>query len=261
MGFEEPRGQHSVFRHPVQDAVRPHDRRVDGAGQDQEPDEDDQGVEGQPRRFRPDDAHRQAADQVVLVGLDPRPVGDDHHGEEADQRGQQEAVQENDECRLLEVRQLGTLDLAVDLGQGLFAAHREHRVAERDQDAEHPDQAEPIHFRGVAQLLGHRSPGEPAERILLLAGDLVDDRSPLRVHLAGKVGSGRGQVAGLGADGNGQETPGDHHDAHHRGRGHDLQGLVAGLADTPDVALQKYRVIATAIATEPHVVGITKRTR
>jgi hypothetical protein len=28
------------------------------------------------------------------------------------------------------------LDLAVDLGQRLFAAHRQHRVAERHQDAE-----------------------------------------------------------------------------------------------------------------------------
>ena len=36
--------------------------------------------------------------------------------------------------------QLGRLDFAVDLGQRLLAAHRQDRVAEGDEQAEHADQ-------------------------------------------------------------------------------------------------------------------------
>ena len=65
------------------------------------------------------------------------------HGEEADAAGEQQAVSEDDEARLLEVRQLRRLDLAVDLGQRLLAAHRQDRVAEGDDDADEADQAQP----------------------------------------------------------------------------------------------------------------------
>ena len=61
--------------------------------------------------------------------------------------GQHEAVDEDDEGGLLEVLQLGRLDLAVNLGQRLLAAHRQDRMAEGDEDADHADQAQPIHCR------------------------------------------------------------------------------------------------------------------
>ena len=48
---------------------------------------------------------------------------------------QHQAVDENNEGRLLEVAQLGRLDLAVDLGQRLLAAHRQDGMAKGDADA------------------------------------------------------------------------------------------------------------------------------
>ncbi len=44
---------------------------------------------------------------------------------------------------LLQVLQLGMLDLAVDLGQRFLAAHRQHRVAEADQQQNQGSMASP----------------------------------------------------------------------------------------------------------------------
>jgi len=71
-------------------------------------------------------------------------VGDQEHRQERDGRGQPQTVDEHDERRLLEVPQLGRLDLAVDLGQRLLAAHRQDRVPESDQDAEKADLPHPV---------------------------------------------------------------------------------------------------------------------
>ena len=54
----------------------------------------------------PDDVHRQAADQIVGVVGHADFVGDQQHGQETDARREDQAVEEDDERRLLEVRQL-----------------------------------------------------------------------------------------------------------------------------------------------------------
>ena len=145
MRLEEPVGHDAVLGHAVEHAVGADDRRVDRAGQDQEADDDDEGVEHQPRHRRPDHVHRQAADQVV--GVDPS-CG--RRRESAARPGSRcrpvrhQAVDEDDERRLLEVRQLGRFDLAIDLGQRLLAAHGQDRMAEGDQDADDADEAQPV---------------------------------------------------------------------------------------------------------------------
>ena len=90
--------------------------------------------------------------RLSAYSLHAHVVGDEQHGQEADAAGQHQAVDEDDEGRLLEVRQLGRLDLAVDLGQRLLAAHGQDRMAEGDEDADHADQAEPVRRRLAGQL-------------------------------------------------------------------------------------------------------------
>ena len=165
----------------------------------------------------------------------PDVVGDDHHGEEADQRGQQQAVDEDDERSLLEIRQLRALDLPIDLGQGLLAAHGQDRMAEGDQDAEGADQAEPMDLRRVMESRADGGVAEPAERVFLPAGHFIDLRLSLGVDLLREVGRGRGEVLGIGAGRQGRAAPGDDDDAHHGRRRHDPQGLVGRLAEPSDV--------------------------
>ena len=45
----------------------------------------------------------------------------------------------NDEARFFQVAELGMLDLAIDLGHGLFAAHGQHGVTQADQNADQAD--------------------------------------------------------------------------------------------------------------------------
>ena len=54
--------------------------------------------------------------------------------------GEDEAVDGDDDGGALEVLELGVLDLAIDLGEGFFAAHGQHGVAEGHQDAEEAEQ-------------------------------------------------------------------------------------------------------------------------
>ena len=60
----KPVGQHAVFRHAIQHAVRANDGRVDRARQHQEADQHDERLEDQ-LRSRPDQDHRQPGNQVV----------------------------------------------------------------------------------------------------------------------------------------------------------------------------------------------------
>ena len=134
MRLEEPVGQDAVLGHAVEHAVGADDRRVDRPGQDQEADDDDEGVQAA--------ASAQSGPTTFIARPPIRlsayfamrdVVGDDHHGQEADAARSDQAVEEDDEGGLLEVLQLGRLDLAVDLGQRLLAGHRQDRVAEGDQ--------------------------------------------------------------------------------------------------------------------------------
>ena len=85
-----------------------------------------------------------------------------------------QAVDEDDEGRLLEVLHLRRFDFAVDLGQRLFAAHGQDRMPEGQQQADHADDAHPI--ARLPQFGGQ--PGEPAadqpQRVFLACGGVVD---------------------------------------------------------------------------------------
>ena len=64
------------------------------------------------------------------------PVGNQHRRQQRGAAGEDQAVDGDDDRRALEVLQLGMLDLAIDLGQALFAAHGQDGVAEGHEDAE-----------------------------------------------------------------------------------------------------------------------------
>ena len=134
----EPVGQHAVFRHAVEDAVGPDDGGVHGAGKNQGPHQHHEAVKEQAHGNRPDEVHGKAADEVVQEVL-PRGVGDNHDREEGNQRGEQHAVDEDHEAGALQVLQLGIRDFAVDLGQALFAAHGQQRVAQPDKHGDDGD--------------------------------------------------------------------------------------------------------------------------
>ena len=80
----------------------------------------------------PTKIHGHAADQIPEV-IWPDAVGNDHHREKRDQRGEQQAVDENHQSGFFQILQLGMGDLAVDLRQGLFAAHGQYGMAEADE--------------------------------------------------------------------------------------------------------------------------------
>ena len=235
MGLQEPIGQNAVLGDAVQDAVGADDRRVDRPRKDQGADDHHHAVQDQPRPLRPDHVHGQPADQVAAISRHSYIIRDDHHGEKTDERREQHAVEEDDQGRALEVLELGALDLAIDLGQRLLAAHRQDRVSERHDDADDADQAQPVAVdRLRAERVAQRRLADESQGIDLLA-ERVEHRLAVGVDLLGQVGRRRGQVPGLGADGDRDQAPDDHDDAHDRGRPHDLQGLVARLMDALDV--------------------------
>ncbi len=78
----------------------------------------------------------QARNQVAAVILHADFVGDDQYGQEADARGEHEAVNEDDEGGALEIPHLGRFHFAVNLSQRFLAAHRQDRMAERQEQAE-----------------------------------------------------------------------------------------------------------------------------
>ena len=278
MRLEEPVGHHAVFGHAIQHAVGADDRRVHRAGQDQEADDHHEAVQQQAGRQRPRHVHGQSADEVVAVELHADFVGNQHHGQEGNARREQQAVDEDDEGRLLEVLHLRRFDFAVDLGQRLFAAHGQDRMPEGQQQADHADDAHPI--ARPPQFGGQ--PGEPAadqpQGIFLAVGGVVDlglvdlvavgVLHLLRHEFAGgfvldphcdvflaaeRIVLGDLSVFDLGAqvgpEGHGVDrTAADQSVTPHQtritsghdGRGdHDLQGLVAGLVDADDVLAEE----------------------
>ena len=133
-------------------------------------------------------------------------VRNDHHREERNQRGEQQAVNKNDEAGALQVFQLRAFDLPVHLGQRFFAAHRQHRVPEAHQQHDHRD----------AGCLG---PEQPAQRFTREI-DVVRSRNRRQVE----------------ADLEDRVAAPDDQDHHHDGGDlHDLQRLVARLVNALDV--------------------------
>src|SRR5262245_39326568 len=79
-------------------------------------------------------------------------VWDEQHGDEIERPGEQQAVEKDNERSFLEIWQFWRLDLAIDLRERLFAAHREVRVTEGDDDAYDAEESQPI--GRIAQRLG-----------------------------------------------------------------------------------------------------------
>ncbi len=199
----EPVEQHAVFGDAGQHAGRADDRGVDGAGENQEADEHDECAQRDARPQRPDHEHRESADQVVAVVRHPDAVGDDHHREERDERGQQQAVDEDDHAGAQQILELGRFDLAIDLCERFFTRHREDRMAERDQDSQRADSAR------ARKVL------EPSERVV---GELQLERRQMRAaHI------------------NRQPAPHDHHHGHDGRDLHDAHRLAAGLLDAENI--------------------------
>ena len=171
MRLEEPVGHHAVFGHAVEHAVGTDDRRVHRAGQDQEADDHHEAVQQQGQQG-PRHVHGQSADEVVLVELHADFIGNQHHGQEGNARREQQAVDEDDEGRLLEVLHLGRFDLAVDLGEGLLAAHGQDRMSEGHEQADQPTMM--LHqLPGGPRILhqgARQPPAHQPQGILLAAG-------------------------------------------------------------------------------------------
>ena len=204
MRFLEPAGQHAVFGHAIQHAIRAHDRSVLRSGQNQNSHQHHESMEEQLQAGRADQVHGDAADQVGEV-VRPHVVGDDHHREERNQRREQQAVDENHQPGFFQVLQLGMLDLAVDLGQRLFAAHGQHGVAEANEE---DDPAS-----GGANQVPLSQPSDS-----LFSG----------IAPAGLQGTGR-QLHGRAQHRDRAPHDEDHH--HHGGDHHDLHRLLAGFVD------------------------------
>ena len=202
----EPGTENTILRNAVQNAVGANDRGVDSASEDQSAHNDNKAMEDQAEDERSLEVHGEAADKVleeILALL----IGDDHHREERNERGEDQAIDEDDQAGLLEVRELRMLDFAVDLGQGFFAAHGEDRVAEAYKDGNEPGEVCEMHAVEPAHGVG------------------------FEFQVPGVGEGGQSRVA----DEDGIDAPSDKDDDHDGGNLHDPHGFLAGLVDAFDV--------------------------
>src|ERR1051326_6290062 len=134
-------------------------------------------------------------------------IGDDHDGEERNQRREQQAIDENNSAGFFQVLQLGVLNLPIYLCEGLLAAHGQHGVAEADKGDDPGQMTDP-------------SSVEPAERFLVQKNDAWVKR------------------IGWNIDRNPEErnhTPDDKNNHHDGGDRHDLKGFLAGFVNALNV--------------------------
>ena len=130
-------------------------------------------------------------------------VRNDHHGKEGDERGEDQTVDEDDQPGLLEVRQLGAFNFAVDLRERFLAAHGQHGMAQGDENGE-----DAKHVRKAAVR-------EPSER----AGA---QPQVARVRQGRQCGMAHSHCV---------DAPGDEQHYHHCDQLHDVQGFFAGLGN------------------------------
>ena len=202
MRLPEPGAEHAVFGNAVQHAVRAHDGRIHRARQDQGAHDDNEPVEYQAREKWSFQVHRQPADQVfeeVLADV----VRNDHHGEEGNQGGKNQAVDKNDRAGLFQVGELRAFDFAIDLSKRFLAAHRQDGVAEGDEDGN-----DSKHVRKAAV----REPAEGAAAQPEVA----------RIRPRRQRGMAHRHCVG---------APGDEHHYHHGDQLHDMQSFFAGLGN------------------------------
>ena len=193
MRLLEPTREHAIFRHPIENAIGAHNGGVLRPRQNQNPHQHHEGVEEQLKALRPGQIHRDATDQVGKV-IRTDLVRNNHHCEERDQRGKQQAVNKNYQPGLLEVLELGMLDFTIDLRQSFFAAHRQYGMPEPHEQNDPGNVPEP----GSIQ---------PSQRFL------VQRNHPGMKRI-------RRQHNGGAQNRNGAPDQQNHH--HHRGDHHDL---------------------------------------
>ncbi len=211
MGEAEPVGEDAIFRDAVQDAIGADDGGIDGAGKNEKPDDHDKATENEAQEFWPVHIHGQAGDEVVLVDGNADRIGDQHHGEEGGQSGEDEAVEGDDDGRLFQVPELGVGELAIDLGERLFAAHGENGVPEGDHDAEDSEFLRETLIREIVM--------EEAERFLC---EMEVSWSGQRHMLVSDLEEGEGRPAQQGYNHDGCDL-------------HDPERFFAGLVDTLDI--------------------------
>ena len=149
--------------------------------------------------------HGEPADQIIQE-LVPRGIGNDHHREEGDQRGEHHAVDEDHEAGAFQVLQLGVRDFTIHLRQAFFAAHGQQRMAEAYENRDEGDG-------------GRHGSAEPAETFL----------AEMQI---GQRGQRHRLVAVLE---NGDQAPDDENHHHYGGDLHDAERLLAGFMETDHV--------------------------
>ncbi len=153
MRLAEPVGQHAVFGHAHQHAGRPDHGSVDGAGENQKSNEHHEDAEDDAPEHGSYHVHGEPGDQVVLVDVGALPCGNEHGSQQRGAAGKDQAIDGDDDGRALQVFELGMLDLAIDLGQALLAAHGQHGVAEGHENAEQSQQRQASAFQKAQRLV------------------------------------------------------------------------------------------------------------
>src|ERR1019366_4125568 len=203
----KPVHQDAVLGQAVHDTIAADDGGIDRAGENQHADEYHEDMEHQAEQGRSGEVHGEPAEQVVDV-LPARGVGDDHDGEHGDETGAEDGIDAYQVAGVNQVLHLGVGDFAINLGEGLEAAHGEQGVAEGD------DHGDGAYFWPNGAV-------EPAEGVFAEL-DIGGDRQGRKLH------------ASLEQQGDGApDEEGGHHDG---GDLHDAQRLAAGFVDALDVA-------------------------
>src|ERR1039457_3989846 len=205
MRVAEPIGQDAILGDAVEHPVGADNGGIDRAREQQHAHQHDHSVEGQAQGQGAEQVHGKAADQAVQE-LGAGGLGDDHHREKGNQRGEEHAVGEDDPTGAFQVLELGVGDFAVDLGEGFEAAHGEEGVAQADHDGEDGDG-------------GRHGAFEPAHGIVGEAESM-------------QGGKGHRLIAVLQDGGDAPDDEDDHHGA---GDLHDPQSLLAGFMHADNV--------------------------
>ena len=151
--------------------------------------------------------HGQSADQV-LGEFSAHVVGNNHHSEEGNQRGEDQAVNKDDQPGLFQVTQLGMFDFPVNLRKRLFAAHGQHRMSQPYKNCDQRDRVRPL----IAI--------QPAKRSLV------------ELHV---LRQRRGRKVPATTSIQGVEAPSDQDNHHDGGELHDTQRLSARFRDAFDI--------------------------
>src|SRR5216117_3751588 len=102
MRMTKPLGENAVLRHPVQYAIRSYNRRVDCARKHECTDHRNEAAEGNSKRYRTHEVHREAANRVVLK-TGPHGIRNDHYRKKRHTGSEDQAIGENQETGFLEI--------------------------------------------------------------------------------------------------------------------------------------------------------------